>query len=168
MARFSKTLRQALVATTLAAGATTAIGQTAAPEAPPAADASPEQLKAWVDRNIVKDGFVEAAVDANRVILYDPKSLERLADGHVLVQVRAELFRPRLAHGQSLRSDKKKLEIDCVARRYRILEIQGYAAPNMQQPAPLDPVSSNWTAPLAADSSAWKVNQRACDEAPAK
>jgi hypothetical protein len=165
MGRFSTWLA-GLAAVATFGGPCLAADRPADPPAPPS-DASDAQLRDWITRYIDTGKFVEAGVDARRVTLYDPTTVEKLAGGHVTGWVRSELFHPTAADGQTLRSVRKKLEIDCVDWRYKELVVEGYTGANLQRPVPIS-ISDAWTKPLAADSSAGKPLRLACAAADAR
>lgn len=134
------------------------------PPPPPAENLTEDKLRAWATLYVEPGNYVVGAYDLKRVILYDPTSLTRQADGHVIALVRSELYRPRTVHGQTLRSDIKKIEIDCDNFRYRIIEIKGFAASNVQQEVKLEPLSGDWTEPQTEDSSSGMTLRRACGD----
>jgi hypothetical protein len=134
------------------------------PPAPPA-DASDDQLRSWISHYVDKGSYVEAALDAHRLILLDPSSLKRLPDGHVVGWVRSELFQPVVVDGHPLRSVRKQLEINCSEWRYKELVFEGYAGANLQRRVSGLPTSDAWTKPLAGNSSAGKPLRMACTTA---
>jgi hypothetical protein len=168
----SRTFALALLAPCLLAAApAAALPAWVQPDGDPpvlAEGASAEDIAAWKGRHLIVGPFAEATTDANRVTLYDPASLARLGNDHVIAIFRSELFRPRIADGHWLRSIRKKLEIDCTGLLYRELELYGFAGSNMTAPVPPLTPPDKWVGPFAADSSAGEGLRIACDKAPPK
>lgn len=138
------------------------------PATPPGADATAAERGRWVQQHVTLQGYVVAAIAPNRVTLIAPASLARRADGHVTGTFRTELFAPRTVGTATVRSVRKHLEVDCGALRYRELQVEGFAAPNLRQPITGVPLSAEWTASLAADSDAGQALRLACSRAPAQ
>src|SRR5690348_2833704 len=110
----------ALACGTAAAQQTPALSPLLDPPVPPK-DATEQQLRDWKERYIHPGAFVEVAIDANRVVFYDPTNIQRRSDGHVVAWFRTELFRPSVADGLIVRSVRKQLEVDCKDWRYKEL-----------------------------------------------
>ena len=106
------------------------------------------QLEAWAARYVRVGDYVRAGLDADRNYLYQPSSFRKLANGHLLGSIRAELFRPRVEEGYTVRSVRKLVQVDCDALRYRELTVEGFAGSNLRHPVAGLPVSETWTKPL--------------------
>jgi len=79
---------------------------------------------------------------------------------------RTELYRPSVIGGQSVRSVRKQLEVDCDNWRYRKPMVQGYAGANLLQPVAGVPTSDSWTPPLAPSDDAGRSLRLASEHAP--
>ena len=130
---------------------------------PPPAGAAEEQVREWITRYIEEGFYKEAAIDENRVHFYDPQTLQKLPDGHVVGWFRAELFRTRDLNGIGVRSMRKKLEVDCKEWRYKELAAEGFAGTNMRQPVHV-PMSAEWTRTIAGDTGAGESLRKACGD----
>lgn len=127
--------------------------------------AGEDAVVAWRERYIDLGNYVEGATDANRVTLFLPSSISLVAEGRILAIFRSELVRPRFADGHQLRSIRKKLEIDCVALRYRELELYGFSRSNMKGPVPSITPPDSWIGPYLPASSAGRALATACAKA---
>ena len=150
----------------VAIGALLACASSAAAHTPPdiPADASLEQLRAWVDQNVHKRSYVETSLDTRRLMLFDPTTLDKLANGNVVGWFRTEIFQPVVVHGKTVRSVRKKLEVDCRELRYKELVEELYGAPNMGGPAyPVTP-PDKWGEARDPNSTSGISMRRACGD----
>ena len=131
----------------------------------PPEGASDTQLAAWKSRYVDDLGYVEAATDARRVLLFDPASLRAEPDGLVIAMFRSENFRPVKEGDKLIRSVRKRVEIDCPGLRYRELTFEGFAHSNLREPVRNVPYKLNWTQPFAKDSGVGRALGMACDHA---
>ncbi|MGE4431985.1 MAG: surface-adhesin E family protein [Sphingobium sp.] len=127
------------------------------------ADAPAERIDAWKADYLRAGEYVEATSDDSRVTLFLPGSLRRTGPVRMEATFRSELFRPRFADGQWLRSIRKRMEIDCAALRYRELTVQGFAGSNMTGPVPPITPPVDWSGPFTPDSSAGSGLKQVCE-----
>jgi hypothetical protein len=124
--------------------------------------ASETEVRAWEGRYIDKGAFVEGGLDSKRVLFYDPRSLRKLPDGHVVGFFRAELFRPVVRYGQSIRSVRKTLELDCGGARTKDLAEEVFEASNLRGRSTRVAVPGTWGKPEPASSGPSQLRTNAC------
>ena len=153
----------------LVLGALLACAWNAAAHTPPdlPADASIDQLRAWVDQHVHKRSYVETSLDTRRLMLFEPTTLEKLPNGNVVGWFRTELFQPVVVQGKTVRSVRKKLEVDCRELRYKEVVEELYGAPNMGGPAHVVTPPDTWGKPREPNSTSGISMRRACDAADA-
>ena len=122
-------------------------------------------MAAWKSLYISDFEYVEGAIDATRVLLFDPGSLKTIPDGNVIGMFRSENYRPVKEGDKFVRSVRKRVEIDCAGLRYKELTFEGFAQSNLRELVRNVPYKLNWTEPVAKDSGVGRALRRACDYA---
>ena len=104
-------------------------GAAAAPLLPVEADDT--ATRAWADRYIEPKGYVRLAIRDSQAFFYSPKDVGRSKDGRPVAWIRFELGRPMAVDKLSMRSLRRRFELDCRTHRYFEQQIEAYGAANL-------------------------------------
>ncbi len=90
-----------------------------------------QDVQSWAARNVDPKGWSPVDYDQEGVHLVDAAGARTSPDNMLMISGREELFRPAERSGVLARSDRQEFEVDCRARRFRLLSIEVFADNNL-------------------------------------
>jgi hypothetical protein len=102
------------------------------PDAVPApVSLEPDDVEAWADHYLTAPGWVASDYDREGVHLVTGDGAALTQAGVLRVYGREELFRPAERAGALARSDRQEFEVDCQAKRFRLVSMRVFSRNNL-------------------------------------
>jgi hypothetical protein len=115
-------------------------------------DAGEAEIEAWISEHVSTSPDEMRGITYDHAVeYYDPRSLEKQADGHVLVSFRQEHWTPQKEGRLTYRSQRQRVEIDCQGHRFRFLSVEAFSENNLQGRASPLPTNTDWSPALPED-----------------
>lgn len=90
-----------------------------------------EDVQAWAIQHVDAPGWVLVDYDQDGLHLVKAASAELTPDKTLRILGREELFRPAERSGVLARSDRQDFEVDCSAKRFRLLSMDVFSSNNL-------------------------------------
>jgi hypothetical protein len=160
-------MRMAAVSAALAAAlACSALPARAAPIPALREGASAADIEAWLGRYIDPRSGVLSRQNEDGVALYDPFTMEKSAEGHLIGWFRSEFYRPRKDGDTTFRSNRNRLEINCQTFAFRVLANELFAENNLGGRKIDRAVPGGWVEGFPEDTTVGQDARVACSYAP--
>lgn len=129
---------------------------------PPPATLDDEGVEVWIGAYLETDGWVVLAADDLAVALGSADGVAVGAEGIVTGLVRHEYYRPSDIGGHVSASNTQVRQVDCVNRRYRVIEMHLYRDNNLgEELASMSRADAQWF-DLREGSVIARVSDRMC------
>lgn len=103
-------------------------------------------VEQWVEESIDTGEYVLSAFDDEAALFYSTEQIERLANDHIRVWTRQEMFRPIAFNDvRVVRSMRGLVEFDCAEHRSRVLAMEAYPGSNLQGAKTVTDKPQDWT-----------------------
>jgi len=105
-------------------------------------------VEQWVEETIDPGEYVLASYDGEGALFYSTEQIERLANDHIRVWTRTEMFTPVAVNDvRVVRSMRGLVEFDCADHRSRLLALEAYPGSNLQGAKTATDKPQDWAFP---------------------